>query len=191
DNLALLKILHELLTLLRTCFFEDGAARNHDVPAAPVHLQYLELLGDVHQRSDIADRTNIDLRPRQERHSPVQIYCEAALDLVEYDALHFFAAVEGLLQLAPALFAARLVARQHGLAKGVLNTLKIDFDLIADLEIGLPSGPGKFPKRHTSFGLQTDIDDGKFLFDADDLSLDDGTFLKISAAKAFVEQFGE
>src|SRR5262249_34100134 len=85
----------------------------------------------------------------------------------------------------------RLVARQHGLAKGVLNTLKIDFDLIADLEIGLPSGPGKFPKRHTSFGLQTDIDDGKFLFDADDLSLDDGTFLKISAAKAFVEQFGE
>jgi hypothetical protein len=44
--------------------------------------------------------------------------------------------VEGLLELVPALLAAGLLARQHGLAERVLDALEIDLDLVADLELG-------------------------------------------------------
>ena len=191
DDLTFFEILHQFLTLFRTCLFENRAARDHDVAAAAIHLQDLELLRHIHQRRDIADWTDIDLRSRKERDRAVEVDGEATLDLVENDALDLFGAVEGFLQLAPAFLAARLVARQHGLPERVLHSLQIDFDIIADLELGLPSGPGEFTQGHASFGFQTDVDDGEFLFDADDLALDDGTFLQVSAAEGFIEQLGE
>src|SRR6185437_12580444 len=54
-----------------------------------------------------------------------------------------------------------------------------------------PSGASEFTQGDPTFGLQTDIDDGKFLFDADDLAFDDGTFLQVSASERFVEHLGE
>src|SRR4029077_1352978 len=68
DDLAFLEVLHQLLTLLGARLFEYGAAGNNDVAAAAVHLQDLERLRIVHQRADVADRPDIDLRARQERH---------------------------------------------------------------------------------------------------------------------------
>ena len=88
DDLTFFEILHQLLALLGARLFQHGAAGHHDVAAAAIHLQDLELLRDVHQRRDVADRTNIDLRPRQKRHGTVEIDGEAALDLIEDDALH-------------------------------------------------------------------------------------------------------
>src|SRR5215468_3223322 len=103
DDLTLFEILHELLALLGARLFQHGAARDHDVAAAAIHLQDLERLRHVHQRRDIADRTDVDLAARQERHRAVEIDREAALDLVEDDALDFFVALERGLELAPAL----------------------------------------------------------------------------------------
>src|SRR5262249_5070697 len=40
-------------------------------------------------------------------------------------------------------------------------------------------------------GLQADIDDGEFLFDTDDFTLDDGTFLQVPTSKGFIEHLGE
>ncbi len=48
DHLPLFEVLHEFLTLLGAGLFQHGAARNHDIAAAPVHLQNLERLRDVH-----------------------------------------------------------------------------------------------------------------------------------------------
>ena len=87
DDLALFEVLHQLLALLGAGLFEHGAARHDDVAAAAVHLEDLELLIDIHQRADVADRPDVDLGPRQERHRAVEIDGEAALDLVEDDAL--------------------------------------------------------------------------------------------------------
>ena len=78
-------------------------------------------------------------RARQERHRAVEIDREAALDLVEDDARDLLVALERLLELAPALLAARLVAREHRLAERVLDPLEIDLDRVADLELGLPA----------------------------------------------------
>src|ERR1700731_1350424 len=135
DDLTLFEVLHQFLALLGAGLFQNRAARHHDVAAAAIHFEDLERLGIVHQRRDIADRADVDLRTRQERNRAVKIDGEAALDLVEDDAVYLFVVVEGLLELAPAFLAARLVARQHGLAERILDAVEKHLDLVANLEI--------------------------------------------------------
>src|SRR5262249_56114880 len=146
DDGAFLEILHQLLPLLGTRFFKDGAARNNNVSAPTIHFQDLELLRHIHQRSDVADRPDIDLGSWKESHGAIEIDCEAALDLIEDDTLNFFSAVECLLQFAPAFLAPCLVAGQYSLAERILDSLEIDFYLIADLKPPPPSPPA--PSTH-------------------------------------------
>src|SRR6476646_2832511 len=176
DDLAFLEILHQLLALLGAGLLEHRAAGDDDVAAAAIHLEDLERLRHVHQRGDVADRPDVDLAARQERHGAVEIDREAALDLVEDDAVDLFAGLESLLELDPALFAASLVARDDGFTERILDALQINFDDIADLGGGLAARAREFTKSDAAFGLQTDVDDGDVLFDADDRTLDDGTF---------------
>ena len=110
DDLALFEILHQFLALLGARLFQHGAAGDHDVAAAAIHFQDLELLRHVHQRGDVADRADVDLAARQEGHGAVEIDGEAALDLVEDDAGDLLVVLEALLELAPAFLAPRLVA---------------------------------------------------------------------------------
>src|SRR6202047_2447222 len=105
DDLTLFEVLHQLLALLGAGLFENRTARHHDVAAAAVHLEDLERLRVVHQRTDVADRTNVHLRARQERHGAVEVDREAALDLVEDHAGDLLVVLERLHELAPALFA--------------------------------------------------------------------------------------
>ena len=153
DDLSLFEVLHQLLALLGARLFQNGAARDHDVAAPAVHLENLERLRIVHQRRYVADRPDIDLRARQEGHGAVEIDGEAALDLVEDDALDLFVVLERLFELAPAFLAARLVAREHRLAERVLDALEIDLDGIADFDFGGAAGPGEFFQRNAAFGL--------------------------------------
>ena len=191
DDLALFQVLHQFLALLGARLFQHGAAGDHDVAAAAIHFQNLERLIDVHQRRHVADRPDVDLRTRQEGHGAVEIDGEAALDLVEDDAGDLLVVLERGLQLAPAFLTPRLVAREHRFAERVLHALQIDFDLVADFELGLPARPREFAHRDAAFGLQADVDDGHVLFDADDLALDDRTFLQVSGPKRLIEHLGE
>src|SRR5450631_3971903 len=154
DDLALFQILHQLLALLGAGLFQYRAARHHDVAAAAIHLEDLERLRVVHQRCDVADRPDVDLRARQEGHRAVEIDGEAALDLIEDDAVHLLVVVEGLLELAPAFLAARLVARQHGLAERILDAVEKHLDLVTDLEVGFTARAVEFAESHAAFGLQ-------------------------------------
>src|SRR6185437_7579231 len=124
---------------------------------------------------DVADRANVDLRARQEGNCTVEVDRETTLDLVEDDAGNLLVVLERLLELAPALFAARLVARQHGLTERVLDAVEEHLDFVTDLELALPSRAVEFAERHTALGLQADVDDGHVLFDRDDRALDDRT----------------
>ena len=134
----------ELGALLGAALLEDGAARHDDVAAAAVHLEDLERLRHVHQRADVAHRADVDLAARQEGHGAVEVDGEAALDLVEDHALDALVGLERLLELDPALLAARLVARQHRFAERVLDALDIDLDLVADLDRPVAAGAGEF-----------------------------------------------
>src|SRR5450432_1353381 len=147
DDLALFEILHQFLALFGAGLFENRAARHHDVAAAAIHLEDLERLRIVHQRRDVADRADIDLRARQEGHRAVEIDGEATLDLVEDYAVNLLVVVEGLFQLAPAFLAARLVARQHGLAERILDAVEEHLDFVTDLEIAFAARARKFAQR--------------------------------------------
>jgi len=151
----------------------------------------LQRLRIVHQRGDVADRTDVDLRARQEGDRAVEVDGEAALDLVEDDAVHLLVVVEGLLELAPAFLAARLVARQHGLAERILDAVEEHLDLVADLEFAFAAGPGEFAQRHAAFGLEADVDDGHVLFDRNHDALDDRAFLQVATGKGLVEHRGK
>ena len=191
DDLTLFEVLHQFLALFGAGLFENRAARHHDVAAAAIHLEDLERLRIVHQRCDVADRADVDLRARQEGHCAVEIDGEAALDLVEDDAVDLLVVVEGLLELAPAFLAARLVARQHGFAERILDAVEKHLDLVADLEFAFAAGPCEFAQRHAAFGLQADVDDGHVLLDRNNDALDDGAFLQIAAGKGLIEHRGE
>ena len=191
DDLALFEVLHQLLALLGAGLFQHGAAGDDDVAAPAIHLEDLERLRLVHQRADVADRPDVHLAARQERHRAVEIDGEAALDLIEDDALDLLIVVERLLELAPALLAARLVAREHRLAERILDPLQIDLDGVADLELRLPARSGEFAQRHPPFGLGADVDDGEILLDADDGALDDGAFLQAALRERLFEHLGE
>ena len=147
DDLALGEVGDDLVALLGAALLENGAARDHDVAAAAIHFQDLEGLRHVHQRRDVAHRANVDLAARQERHGAVEIDGEAALDLVEDDALDLLVLLERLLELDPALLAARLVARNDRFAERVLDALEIDLDFVADLRRGVAAVVGEFLQR--------------------------------------------
>ena len=105
------------------------------------------------------------------------------LTWLKIDALDLLVALEGLLELAPALLAARLVARQHGFAERILDPLEIDFDGVADLEVVLAARAVELAQRHAALGLEAHIDDGEVLLDADHGALDHGTFLQIALSE--------
>src|SRR6478735_12689221 len=191
DALPLFEVLHQLLALLGAGLFQHCASRHDDVAAPPIHFQDLEGLRLIHQRGHVADRPDIDLAARQERHRAVEVDGEAALDLIEDDALDLFVAAEGLFQFAPALLAASLVAREHGLAKRVLHALEIDLDRIADLDVRLPARCREFAQRDAPLGLSPDIDDGEILLDPNDDALDDGAFLRAALGEGLFEHLRE
>ena len=191
DHLAFGEVGDDLVALLGPALLEHGAARDDDVAAAAVHLQDLERLRDVHQRRDVAHRADVDLAARQEGDRPVEVDGEAALDLVEDDAFDLLVLLEGLLELDPALLAARLVARDDGLAERVLDALEIDLDLVADAGGGIAAVIGEFLEGDAALRLQADVDDGHVLFDGDDPALDDRALEGLVVAVGLVEKRGE
>ncbi len=77
---AFLEALDQLAALLGARLFQHGAAADDDVAAGAVHLEDLERLRHAHQRADIANRADVHLAARQERHRAAEIDGEAALD---------------------------------------------------------------------------------------------------------------
>src|SRR4051794_14899674 len=90
--------------------FQDGAARHDDVAAAAVHLEDLERLREIHQRTDIADRADVHLAAGQEGHGAAEVDGEAALHTAEDHAFDAVAGFEFLFELVPCGFAACAVA---------------------------------------------------------------------------------
>src|SRR6516165_10862904 len=191
DYLTLFQVLHQFLALFGTGLFQNRAARHHDVAAAPIHFQDLERLRIVHQGRHVADRTYVHLRTRQEGYGAVEVDSEPALDLVEDDAHDLFVVLERLLQLAPALLAPRLVARQHGFAERIFDAVEKHLDLVADFQFAIAAGARKFAQCDAALGLQADVDDSHVLFNCNHLALDNGAFLQVAAGEGLIQHRGE
>src|SRR5690606_13737116 len=188
DNLTLFEVLDNLGTLLRTALFKNGTTRNDDIAATLVHLEDFEWLRRVHERADVADRTDVNLAARQEGNGAVEIDGEATLDLVEDHAFNALALVELLFETNPAFLAASLFTAEHGFTKRVLDALDVDFYFIAGAELAVLGLGPEFLERNTACYFQTDINDGHVFFDGRNDALYDGTFNGRLCAERFVEK---
>ncbi len=141
----------------------------------------------VHQRRHVADRSDIDLAARQEGDGAVEVDGKAALDLVEDHAFDLLLLFEGLFELDPALFAARLVARDDRFPERVFDALEIDLDHVAHLRRTFAARPLKFLEGDASFGFEAEIDDGDVFFDRDDDALDDGALESLVLAIGLIQ----
>ncbi len=191
DHLAFVQALHQLGALLRERVLKHRAARDDDVAAPLVHLQDTERLRRIHQRADVAHRAHVHLAPRQEGHGAVEIDGEAALHLVEYLAGDGLVLLEALFEPDPALLAARLLAAEHRFAERVLDALKVDFDLVAGLQLAVASANAEFLERYPSFDFQTDVDDGDVLLDCDDRAFDDGSLGEVALGEGLFQKSGK
>ena len=136
QDLALGQGRQQLVALLGPALLEHGAAADHDVAAAAVHLEDQERLGLVDQRADVAHRPDVDLAARQEGHGTAEIDGEAALDPAEDVALDLAGVGEGALEPVPALLALGLLAAEDDLATLVLEPLDEHLDRVADPDLG-------------------------------------------------------
>ncbi|MNZ54488.1 hypothetical protein D3C78_723890 [compost metagenome] len=188
NNLAFFEVLNDFRTLLGAGLFENRAARDNDVAATLVHLEDFEGLRVVHQRGNVADRTDVDLRTRKEGNSAVQIDGETTLDLIEDNAFDAFASFELGFELDPAFFAASLLARQNGFAESVFDALDVNFDFVADLQRAVLGLRAEFLQRYAAFNLEADVDDGNVLLDCRYDTLGNIAFGKIVRGKGFFEK---
>ena len=110
DLLAFQQIGDDFIARFGAGLFHNGTARDNNIAAAAVHFQNLKRLRCVHQRGDVAHRTNIDLAARQKRRGTVQIDGETAFDAAENNPFDALIGFEVFLQLDPAFFTTRFVA---------------------------------------------------------------------------------
>ena len=177
--------------MLGTGIFQHGTAGDDDIAAAAIHLEDLERLVRAHQGRDVAHRPDIDLASGQERHGPVEIDREAALDPAEDDAGDPLAVLVGLLELFPRFFTARAFAAERGLAARCLEALDIDLDLVADLDFGRLSGRREFLERHASLNFEPDVDQGGVVLDRENGALDDASLEARRVVEELIEHVGE
>ena len=191
DDLALGEALDQARALLGAGLFEHRTARHDDVAALAIHLEDLKRLRDVHQRGDVTHGADVDLRARKEGDGAREVDGEAALDAAEDHTLDAGLLGELDFELVPRGLAASAVARQHRLAVHVLDTIDIDLDLVADLELGLLTGCGELAQRHAAFGLEADVDHGQVVLDSRHRAEDDAALEAVGAAEIGVEHARE
>ena len=176
SHLTFGELVDQLAALFGAGFFKYGTARNNDVAAAAIHLEDLEGLGHVHQRSDVAHRSDVDLRAGQECYGAVEVDGEAALDAAEdttFDALAF---AKFVLELVPGGFAACAVAAEHCFAVSVFDAVDINFDFAADAQTMVVFATGKFLEVDAAFGFEAYVDNGHAVFDRCDSAFYDAAF---------------
>src|SRR5690606_10082056 len=134
-DLTGLELLHQLLTLAGTLGLENHAARHHDVAAALVELDDLELVALAQQLVDVGHPAERDLRSGQERVDAHQVHHHATLDLLHQGAFHRLVALVRLANLLPDAHKVGLLLREDDRALLVFEVLEEDLDLVADLEV--------------------------------------------------------
>ena len=73
----------------------------------------------------------------------------------------------------------------------ILDAVDIDFDFVANLQIGLLPRHGKFAQGYPPFGLQPHINDRQVIFDRGNSALDHPAFKAVGIAKCFFQKCRE
>jgi hypothetical protein len=153
---------------------EDDAAAHHDVAAALVELDDLEVVRLAEQLVDVRHAAQRDLRAREERVDAHEVDHHAALDLLGQRARHGLVGLVGDADALPHPHEVRLLLAEHHGPFLVLQVLEQDLDLVARLEVGHVL---ELLERDRPFGLEPDVEDHEVVADLQDLGLDNLTLL--------------
>ena len=174
--------------LLGTAFFEDRAARHHDVATATVHLEDLERLLETHQRACVTHGAHVNLAAGQEGNSATQINGKAAFNAAKDGAFDALFVSVGFFQTIPCFFTARHLAGDDRFAARAFHLTEENFYLVANSDLGRFTGICEFFKIDTAFHFVADVDDGLSRFNRDDLAFDNGPLFGRVHFEAFVQE---
>src|SRR5690606_7648847 len=118
---ALDQLLEQLLALFRMLALDHRTAGDDDVVALAVQLDELELELLALEVGRVAHRAHVDQRTGQEAADVLDVDGETTLDLAADAAGDGLVLLERFLELVPHHRALGLLARQHGLAKAILD----------------------------------------------------------------------
>src|SRR3954451_1283645 len=138
--------------------FKQFLARDYDIAALFIQLDYGDFDGLALHAVEIADGPQVDLRAWQESVCAMDVDRESAFDAVDDDSLNGLFLVVGFLNDFPGVNALRLLERQVDVAFFSLALRAHDFDLVAGLELGLALVIKNFSERQHAFRLRSDID---------------------------------
>src|SRR2546421_1512777 len=175
-HLADLQLLHEDVALGLALRLEQHAPAHHDVAAALVALDDLELEALPQQLVDVGHAPQRDLAAGEEGIHAHQVHHHAALDLFDQGARHRFVLLVGLADPLPHPHEVGLLLREDHRAFLVLQVLEEDLDLVPFLQ-GL--GILEFVDRHRAFRLEPDVEDDGGVGHAQHLGLDDLALLDV------------
>src|SRR5882762_7832512 len=189
DRCALLQIVQQRGTLGAVFLLDDRAARHDHVVAFLIELDHLEFERLVLQVRGIAHRAHVDQGTRQERPHIVDLDGESALHPARDDADDHLLFFEGGLETRPRSGALRLLARQTGLSRTVLDAVQGDFDGLAHGDLDFTFFVLELVGGNYRLGFQSDIDDDVVLAYFDDQSIEDGARTYALARDALFKQF--
>src|SRR5712664_926383 len=184
EDRAFLELLEGVLLQLLALLFQEDAPAEHDVAALLVELDDLELVLLADQLIEIADRTEIDLRARQERLD-ADVDGKPALHPADDGALDELVALARSRDLVPDAHLVGLLLGEDHHPGVVLTGLEEHVDLVADLDVGLALDQAELLDGDLALALVADVDDGVVLGDLDDAALDDLVLLQLAFSAAF------
>ena len=187
ENLPLFQAGDQFGAGLGASLFHDRAARDHDIAAAAIHFENLERLFGVQQGGDVANRADIDLAARQERHRAVEIDGKAALDATKYNPFDALAVFEPFFEYDPGFLTARAFPAEHRFAAPIFDPVEEYLDFVADRQNLFVARGGEFLERNAAFRFQPDIYHRHVVIDRDNDSFDHRSFVLLGFVDRLLE----
>src|SRR2546423_1236125 len=154
-HLSDLQLLHEDVALGLALRFEQHAPAHHDVAAALVELDDLELEALPQQLVDVGHAPQRDLAAGEEGIHAHQIHHHPALDLLDQRARYRLILLVGLADALPHPHEVGFLLREDHRAFLVLEVLEEDLDLVPLLE---RLRIFELVDRHRAFRLEPDVE---------------------------------
>src|SRR5678816_3551211 len=159
--------------------FDDGLARKHNIRPFTIELDDLRFNLLVPETVEIAHRTDVNLRSRQEGADTIDVNSQATLDAFDYATLDRASILIGFLQIVPRLHAHGISTRQDWQPIRSLHTLDEHFDFIAGLD-GHYAVFRKLGRIDETFRFVTEIYDHPAFADAYHRAANNFAFLQSS-----------
>ncbi len=174
DDLTLFELADDLVLLSFELGFNESLVGDNDILVLVVDLDDLEFHGLVNIHVVVANGFDIDLGTRQESLDAEDVDDETAFGLALDITGDNLLVVVGFVDTLPRLEDEGTLVGELELAVGIFLAFHVDFDFVADLEIGVVT---KFGSVDDAVGLETDVDNHLAGVDGDNFTHDNGVLV--------------